>query len=87
MSVELTEANLCQTVQEALLSVKGVAALSGPITMASRMGDPVEWDSLSFVAVFMAVGEAFDVDLEDDDAIHFQAMAPMFEFMQEIMDE
>lgn len=50
------------------------------------MGSPAEWDSLSFVAVFTAIGQAYDVELEDDDAFHFQSIAGIEAFLREILD-
>lgn len=87
MTVKLEESALCQVIEEALKAASNSAALSQPVTMSSRMGSPREWDSLSFVAVFTAVGEAFDIELDDDDAIHFQEVATMYQFLNEVLNE
>ncbi len=87
MTVELEETSLCTVIEDALKTASKSEALSEPVTMNSRMGSPREWDSLSFVAVFIAVSQAFDVDLDDDDAIHFQAVSPMYQFLDEILNE
>jgi acyl carrier protein len=50
------------------------------------MGDPIEWDSLAFVTVFIAIGAAYDVELEDDDAFHFQSIAGIEAFLNDVLD-
>jgi acyl carrier protein len=49
------------------------------------MGTVSEWDSLSFVAVFTGVAEALDLDLDEDDAIHFTSIEAMHDFLSELM--
>lgn len=87
MTVELTEAALCQTIEEGLKTAGKSLPLSEPVTMSSKMGSPREWDSLSFVSVFTAIGAHFDVELDDDDAVHFQTAADIYRFLEEILDE
>ncbi|MFT7135582.1 MAG: acyl carrier protein [Akkermansiaceae bacterium] len=87
MPPELNTETICAIVTDTLKVTNKKDALSGDITAASRMGDPKEWDSLSFVAVFTAIGTAFDVELEDDDAIHFQSITAIEAFLKDIMDE
>ena len=60
------------------------------VTMASVVFSTMisaEWDSLSFIAVFNAISEILDVELEDDDAIHFTSIPAMHAFLNEIMEE
>ena len=83
-SIEMTA--LCRTVEEAIKSASNKSELSAPVTATSRMGEPREWDSLSFVVVFNAVAEAYDVMLEDDDAIHFTSIGAMHEFLIGLAD-
>ena len=71
---------------DALKTASNTTALSGDVTAASRMGDPKEWDSLSFVAVFTAIGSAFDIELEDDDAFHFQSIAGIEAFLRDVLE-
>lgn len=87
MTSEFDDGHLISVVTDALKTSKKTDALSDPVTMESRMGSPKEWDSLSFVSVFLAVGEAFDVELDDDDAVHFQTMAGIKGLMLDILDE
>jgi acyl carrier protein len=86
MTVELNKPALCLVIEDALKATSNTATLSQPVTPESQMGSPREWDSLSFVAVFIAVGEAFDIELDDDDAIHFQAVPAMYQFLDEVMN-
>ena len=77
---------LFETIGEALKASKTTDTLSAPVTIASRLGDPVEWDSLSFVSVFLAVGAKYDVELDDDDAISFRNAADIKELLLEILE-
>lgn len=86
MTAKLSQEGLCAIITDALKAATKVDALSTPVTMGSKMGGMREWDSLSFIAVFMAVGQAFDVELEDDDAIHFQSAQNIYDLLQEILE-
>lgn len=77
---------VCEVVGDALLSASERAELSAPVTAQAAMGEPAEWDSLSFILVFNAIAEAFGVDLEDDDAIHFTSIPAMHAFLNEIAE-
>jgi len=87
MPAELNEMAVCSVIAEALKAANGSDTLSNPVTMLSAMGSPREWDSLSFVSVFTAVGEAFEVDLDDDDAFHFQSVQGIHDLLAEILSE
>ena len=86
MSVDLTLQGLCVVVEDAIKSANSDKSLSNPVTENSKMGDPKEWDSLSFVAVFTAVGAAYNVDLEYDDAIHFRDIRAIHSLLLDIME-
>ena len=81
MDVKVEE--VCAVITEALLATSTHAALSAPVTAASEMGSPKEWDSLAFVAVFLAVSTHFGIDVEDDDAIRFTSVGKIVEFLGE----
>ena len=87
MPAELNEEAVCSVITEALKAANGSDSLSNPVTILSMMGSPREWDSLSFVSVFTAVGQAFDVELDDDDAIHFQTAQGIHDFLTDILSE
>ena len=76
-----------EIVSDTLLTISDKAELSGPVTEDAEMGAPAEWDSLSFIVVFNAISEILDVELEDDDAIHFTSIPAMHAFLNEIMEE
>ena len=86
MPFDLNTSSICTIVADALSTASNKNTLSGEVTAASRMGDPKEWDSLSFVTVFTAIGAAYDVDLEDDDAFHFQSIAGIEAFLTDVLD-
>ena len=87
MTVELTMDRLCTVIEDALKVTGNVDQLSEKVTEGSKMGEPKEWDSLSFVGVFTAVSEAFDVELEYDDAIHFREVRSIHVFLEDLLQE
>ena len=87
MPFDLNTAAIGSIVTDALKTANNKDSLSGEVTANSRMGDPKEWDSLSFVAVFIAIGAAFDVELEDDDAFHFQSISGIEAFLNDVLGE
>lgn len=76
---------LIDTIENTLKTASKKSELSSPITMQSAMHSPSEWDSLSFVAIFLAVHEAFDLEPEDDDAIHFMSVEGISTFLKEVL--
>jgi acyl carrier protein len=85
MQFDLNTTAICFVVTDALKTATNKDSLSGEVTANSRMGDPKEWDSLSFVAVFTSIGVAFDVELEDDDAFHFQSISGIEAFLKDVL--
>ena len=85
MLFDLNKAAICAVVTDALKTAVNKDSLSSEVTANSRMGDPKEWDSLSFVAVFTSIGTAFDVELEDDDAFHFQSISGIEAFLKDVL--
>lgn len=77
---------VCKIVTEALTEAKSVETLATPIDAASNMESVAEWDSLSFVNVFMAVSEHFDADIDQDDAIQFTSVEGIVELLVEIRE-
>jgi len=76
---------LYRTITDALLVACNKNELSADIGRSSEMGKPEEWDSLSFVAVYLAVTEAFRLDAEDDDAIHFMSVEKIIRFLNDVL--
>jgi acyl carrier protein len=86
MPSDLNTTSICAVVTDALKAASHSDTLSAEVNASSRMGTPKEWDSLCFVAVFIAIGAAFDVELEDDDAFHFQSIARIEAFLNDVLD-
>lgn len=84
MPDNLTIERVCEVVESALKTASSNGELSSPVEAASKMGSPKEWDSLAFVVVFNAIAEEFDVELEDDDAIHLTSIQTTYELLCEI---
>ena len=54
---------------------------TGPeVSVDSGMGNPPAWDSLAFVEIFTTVSDRLDLDVSDDDAIHFMTVREIVEF-------
>lgn len=85
MTSKIAQDDLCIVVEKALINAKNTSALSESISMDSKMGSPIEWDSLSFVSVYLAVSEHFDIELDDDDAIEFRDVRSIYELLNEIV--
>ena len=85
MTAELTMDKLCTVIEDGIKAANHAEGLTEEVTEASRMGSPREWDSLSFVAVYNAVSEAFDVELDYDDAIHFRDVKSIHGFLEEVI--
>jgi acyl carrier protein len=56
---------------------------SGLITSQSSMGNPRAWDSMVFVEVFETIASEFNLDLSDDDAVHFMSVTDIVSFIQD----
>ncbi|MEM8800057.1 MAG: acyl carrier protein [Pseudomonadota bacterium] len=85
MADKFDKAELLDVISGALLTATNKSALSEPLTPASGMRTPAEWDSLSFVHVFLAVHEAFGLEPEDDDAIQFTSVDGISEFLNAVL--
>lgn len=65
--------------------ISGVLSTRRPdtvVTPDSAMGDPVAWDSLAFVEIFITVSSHFDLDVSDDDAISFVSVPEIVAFVE-----
>lgn len=80
------EIEICQVVQKTLCENLSQKELTTPITPQATMATIEEWDSLSFVTVFLSVSEHFEIDVEEDDAIHFQSIQGIRELIEDIRE-
>jgi len=53
------------------------------ITAEDSMETVAAWDSLSFMIVFLAVNETFDVNPDFDDAIHYTSVKTLYAYLKE----
>ena len=53
------------------------------ITSEDSMETVVAWDSLTFMSVFLAINEAFGVDPDFDDAIHYTSVKTLYAYLKE----
>jgi acyl carrier protein len=59
----------------------GRGAPDALISVDSGMGNPPAWDSLAFVEIFTTVSSRLDLDVSDDDAIHFMTVREIVAFV------
>lgn len=75
--------SVIEVIEETLVSSNQGKPLSENVTAESRMNFPKEWDSLAFVNVFMAVQEAFNLDVDEDEAINFMSVRGIVDFINQ----
>jgi len=51
------------------------------ITAESTMESMREWDSLNFINIFLAINEAFGIDPDPDDALHYNSISGIVSFV------
>ena len=52
------------------------------ITADDSMETVAAWDSLSFMSVFLAINEAFGVNPDFDDAIHYTSVKTLYAYLK-----
>ena len=53
------------------------------ITGADSMETIAEWDSLNFMKVFLGINEAFGLNPDFDDAIHYTSVRSLHSYLEE----
>lgn len=79
MSDEIVQKTI--EVVETVLADK-LAASGAVITESSSMEAMAEWDSLNFINIFLGVNEAFEIDADPDDAIHYSSIVGIADFVR-----
>ena len=54
------------------------------VTPESAMRNPEEWDSLNFVRILTAICEEFNLDIDDEDAVHFTSVKEITKFIDSL---
>ena len=67
-------------VQDALREENGASSLA--LSPDASMETVAEWDSLSFMKVFLSINEAFGIDPDFDEAIHYTSIPTLTEFLR-----
>ena len=78
---DLHEQQIIKIIQDTL-SNKG-AQQDILITSKDSMETVAAWDSLTFMSVFLAINEAFGVDPDFDDAIHYTSVKTLYAYLKE----
>jgi acyl carrier protein len=53
------------------------------VTGDDSMETVTAWDSLTFMTVFTAINDAFGVDPDFDDAIHYTSVRSLYDYLKE----
>ena len=69
------ERRIIETIESTLRDLSGNVKLT--IRADDSMDTIAEWDSLAFMSVFAAVNDAFGIDPDFDDAIHYTSVASL----------
>ncbi len=73
------EARLIGIIEIELRGQSGNDALT--VGADDSMETVAEWDSLAFMGVFTAVNQAFGIDPDFDDAVHYTAVASLRDYL------
>ena len=67
-------------VQDTLRSESGRADLV--VTAEDGMETISDWDSMNFMKVFLNINEAFEINTDFDDAIHYTSISTLTDFLR-----
>ncbi|MDE0346592.1 MAG: phosphopantetheine-binding protein [Boseongicola sp.] len=77
------EGRIVEIIQFTLRRESGNSELTlGPSDSMETVG---EWDSLSFMSVFCAINEAFGIDPEFDDAVHYLSVPSLHRYLGRVI--
>ena len=74
------QSNVISIVQDTLRDESGKGDLT--VSPEDSMDTIPEWDSMSFMKVFLAVNEVFGIDPDFDEAIHYTSISTLTEFLR-----
>jgi acyl carrier protein len=77
---EPLEQQIIKVIQDALRGGKGETQ-DVLITADDSMETVTAWDSLNFMKVFLAINEAFGVNPDFDDAIHYTSVRTLLAYL------
>ena len=80
--IEPLEQQIIKVIQDALRGENGEKR-DVPITADDSMQTVAAWDSLNFMKVFLAINEAFGVDPDFDDAVHYTSVRTLLAYLKE----
>jgi acyl carrier protein len=74
------EQRIIEIVQDTLRKVSKEPGVF--ISAGDSMETIAAWDSLSFMSVFLAINEAFGLNPDFDDAIHYTSVKGLYEYLK-----
>jgi acyl carrier protein len=75
------EQKIIEIVQEALRN--NGAEQDVTVTAVDSMETLAAWDSLTFMSVFLAINEAFELEPDFDEAIHYISVPLLYAYLKE----
>lgn len=79
MTDELTT-KVIQIVQDTLRTESGKSDLA--VTFDDGMETVADWDSMTFMKIFLSVNEAFEINPDFDEAIHYTSISTLVDFLR-----
>lgn len=78
---DVLEGRVVDVVQDALRSTGGGPELV--VGNEDSMETLSAWDSLSFMSVYVAINDAFGLDPDFDDAVHYMAIPTLVSYLRQ----
>ena len=77
------EARIVEIIESTLRKQSGNAELV--LYAEDSMETIAEWDSLTFMSVFVAINKAFGIDPDFDDAIHYLSIPTLHRYLEGVV--
>jgi len=78
---DLLERRVVDIVQDTLRSTVGDSGLV--VSIDDSMETLPAWDSLTFMTVFLAINDAFNLNPDFDDAVHYMAIPSLVSYLRD----
>lgn len=77
------EARIVEIIESTLRKQSSNPALT--LCAGDSMETIAEWDSLTFMSVFSAINDAFGIDPDFDDAIHYLSIPSLHRYLERVV--
>ena len=76
------EARIVQVIESTLREQSDNTELT--LGAEDSMETIAEWDSLTFMSVFTAINDAFGIDPDFDDAVHYLSIPSLYRYLERV---